>query len=92
MCLIFSGGILFKRNLIKNDLLRVVYLLFSLLNLEISISHIFLEVLASKKLTFLGKDISLTSILLKPISLSNLILLTESCIPYPSFKSSSDFF
>ena len=79
--LIFSAGILFNRNLIKNDLLRVVYLLLSVLNFEISISHIFLEVLASKKLTYFGKDIWLAAILLKPISLSNLMLLTESCIP-----------
>ena len=76
--LIFSFGMLLNKNLIKLDLLIVVYLLSFSLNIEISISHILFKLLASKKFTFFGKNFSLESTLLKPISLSNLMLLTEN--------------
>ena len=74
---ILCGGILLIRNFIKDDLLSKVYLQSVLLKLDISISHIFFIVFASKKLTLSGKKISLIGIFLKPILLRSLIELAN---------------
>ena len=51
----FSLGILLNRNSISLDLFNVSYLLFSKLNCDKSISHIFFCTFASKKFIFFGK-------------------------------------